>query len=325
MSTHPELVERIERLAEKYKASGQELADFLDGLLFADYLTYWDYVHLDTLLSLQTPRTSIPDERIFIVYHQITELYFKLALHELDQIAGHASLDAVWLTERVRRINRYFSALTHSFGVMEKGMDRDQFLQFRMSLIPASGFQSAQYRKIEIAATDFVELVDKAHKAGWRNRTQDVRQMFPLVYWKEGAIVEATGEKTLTLRQFELKYSEELIRYAEFMQTRNLWKRARTLSEEDWNTSGLRDELRLFDYNVNVHWPLQHYRTAVAYLAMRPSDRKATGGTNWQQYLPPRFQKRIFYPSLWSEAEQADWGKRWVLDTLAELGKDAAE
>jgi len=325
LNTHPELAERIERLAEKYKASGQELADFLDGLLFADYLTYWDYVHLDTLLSLQTPRTSIPDERIFIVYHQITELYFKLALHELDQIAERESLDAEWLTERVRRINRYFGALTHSFGVMEKGMDRAQFLQFRMSLIPASGFQSAQYRKIEIAATDFVELVDKAHKAEWRTRALDIRQMFPLVYWKEGVIVEATGEKTLTLRQFELKYSEELIRYAEFMQTRNLWQRAQTLPEAEWISSGLKDELRLFDYNVNVHWPLQHYRTAVAYLAMRPSDRKATGGTNWQQYLPPRFQKRIFYPGLWSDAEQAEWGKRWVMDTLSELGKDAAE
>ncbi|NBR83810.1 MAG: hypothetical protein EBT52_08790, partial [Flavobacteriia bacterium] len=65
------------------------------------------------------------------------------------------------------RINRYFGALTHSFGVMEKGMDRKQFLDFRMSLIPASGFQSAQYRMIEIHATDFVRLLHKDQREKW--------------------------------------------------------------------------------------------------------------------------------------------------------------
>ena len=322
---NPELRKRLESLAVKYKASGQELIDFLDGLLFADYLTYWDYVHLDTLLSLQTPRTSIQDETIFIVYHQITELYFKLALHEFEQISQSDSAEVEWVVERVRRINRYFGALTHSFGVMEKGMEREQFLKFRMSLIPASGFQSAQYRRIEIASTDFVELVDKSVREKWRARPTDVEAMFPHVYWKAGAIVEATQEKTLTLRQFELKYSDELIRFAESMRERNLWRIAQRIPEELRESSGLIRELRLLDYNVNVDWPLQHYRTAVAYLAMRPSDRKATGGTNWQHYLPPRFQKRIFYPSLWSDTEKEEWGKRWVLDVLAETAKDRAE
>jgi len=322
---NPELRKRLESLAVKYKASGQELIDFLDGLLFADYLTYWDYVHLDTLLSLQTPRTSIQDETIFIVYHQITELYFKLALHEFEQISQSDSAEVEWVVERVRRINRYFGALTHSFGVMEKGMEREQFLKFRMSLIPASGFQSAQYRRIEIASTDFVELVDKSVREEWRARPTDVEAMFPHVYWKAGAIVEATQEKTLTLRQFELKYSDELIRFAESMRERNLWRIAQRIPEELRESSGLIRELRLLDYNVNVDWPLQHYRTAVAYLAMRPSDRKATGGTNWQHYLPPRFQKRIFYPSLWSDTEKEEWGKRWVLDVLAETAKDRAE
>ena len=77
---------RLKALKEKYAASGQELLDFLDGLLEADYLTYWDYIRLDSLLSLQQPRTSHHDESIFIMYHQITELYFKMVLHELDPL-----------------------------------------------------------------------------------------------------------------------------------------------------------------------------------------------------------------------------------------------
>jgi tryptophan 2,3-dioxygenase len=50
----------------------------------------------------------------------------------------------------------------------------------------------------------------------------------------------------------------------------------------------------------------------VRYLQKDPEDIAATGGTNWQKYLPPRFQKRIFYPELWSEEEQTNWGKGWV-------------
>jgi len=52
----------------------------LDGLLMANYLPYWDYTHVDTLLTLQNPKTDFPDEVIFIIYHQVTELYFKLCL-----------------------------------------------------------------------------------------------------------------------------------------------------------------------------------------------------------------------------------------------------
>ena len=61
-----ELTSRLEALKIKYSASGQELLDFLDGLLEADYITYWDYIRLDSLLSLQQPRTPHHDESIFI-------------------------------------------------------------------------------------------------------------------------------------------------------------------------------------------------------------------------------------------------------------------
>jgi tryptophan 2,3-dioxygenase len=51
---------------------------------------------------------------------------------------------------------------------------------------------------------------------------------------------------------------------------------------------------------------------------MKSSDVAATGGTNWQQYLPPRFQKRIFYPTIWSNEEIELWGKSWVDGVLAD-------
>ena len=68
------LIEKIKHLSKKYSTTGQDLSSYLDGLLYADYIGYWNYIHLDTLLSLQTPKTDFPDEKILILYHQITEL-----------------------------------------------------------------------------------------------------------------------------------------------------------------------------------------------------------------------------------------------------------
>ncbi len=320
MDINEEINVRIDKLAEKYHASGQELLAYLDGLLFADYNTYWDYIHLDTLLSLQTPKTQFPDEEIFIMYHQITELYFKLTLHEMKQLAENKDLTTDFFEARLKRINRYFSALTHSFGVMEKGMDREDFLKFRMSLIPASGFQSAQYRKIEICATDMINLVNKDFRQKMVKDGANIGQMYDKIYWKWGATMEKTGEKTLTLRQFERKYTDELIRLANGYKEVNLWQLYKRFKETGKTHKGIEEQLKALDLNVNVNWPLQHYRTSVAYLAQRPHDVSSTGGTNWQKYLPPRFQKRIFYPELWTAEEKKEWGKKWVTDVLSEYG-----
>src|SRR6185436_5447603 len=145
-----EYSEIVNKLEQKYEAMGQDLSSYLDGLLYSDYLTYWDYIHLDTLLSLQNPKTSLPDEEVFIIYHQITELYFKLALAELRQIAERETITCEFFIARIDRLIRYFQNLESSFNIMVDGLESDQFLKFRMALLPASGFQSAQYRLIEI-------------------------------------------------------------------------------------------------------------------------------------------------------------------------------
>ncbi|MEX1188309.1 MAG: tryptophan 2,3-dioxygenase family protein [Bacteroidia bacterium] len=316
MELSEEILNKVKKLQEKYAVMGQDLVSYLDGLLYADYLTYWDYIHLDTLLSLQNPRTSFPDEEIFIMYHQITELFFKLSLHELEQIASKEDADLKYLTTRVKRVNRYFANLTQSFEVMVDGMERDQFLKFRMSLLPASGFQSAQYRMIEIYATDFIHLVDKNHRAPFEENPGTLREQFNFIYWKAGATELATGKKTLTLEQFERKYSESLISLAESNVKRNLYFKYRLLEQNGEDASSLKYILRELDLLVNVNWPLSHYKSAVKYLQKDPEDIRATGGTNWQKYLPPRFQKRIFYPGLWSSEEMENWGKGWVEEVM---------
>lgn len=314
MHFHPEIEDRLARLQEKYEAMGQDMTSYLDGLLHADFLTYWDYIHLDTLLSLQSPKTPFPDEEIFIIYHQITELYFKLALHECRQIAGAQSLTPDFFTARLKRINRYFEALTQSFEIMVDGMEKEQFLQFRMSLLPASGFQSGQYRMIEIYATDFINLVDKDKRQELSNAS--IEDQFEFLYWKFGATELSTGKKTLTLKQFEKKYSKTFIELGAANVNHNFNALAQQFKAAGQLSPELKKELKQLDVHVNINWPLSHYKSAVRYLNREPEEIKATGGTNWQKYLPPRFQKRIFYPSLWTAEEIDNWGKAWVESVL---------
>src|SRR3954466_9761684 len=131
--------EKIKLLQDKYAQMGQDINSYLDGLLLSNYLTYWDYTQVETLLTLQNPKTDYPDELIFIMYHQITELYFKLSLHEFNQIANNGKIisangrdegwkdkiDVTFFYERVNRINRYFEALTRSFEIMVDGMEKE--------------------------------------------------------------------------------------------------------------------------------------------------------------------------------------------------------
>lgn len=315
MEITPELKEKLTRLNEKYAAIGEDFNAYLEGLLYADVTTYWDYIQLDTLLSLQKPKTSFPDEMVFIMYHQITELYFKLALREFEALAKKESLDKTFFVDRVTRINRYFDALVKSFEIMISGMDRAEFLKFRMSLLPASGFQSAQYREIEIFSTDFINLVAKDQRPSLQNQT-DIAQLFEHIYWKAGATEVASGKKTLTLIQFEEKYKDQFIALGEHCKDKNLWQVYLRLNQEDQQDEDVKQALRQNDINVNINWPLAHYKSAVRYLARQDKDVAATGGTNWQKYLPPRFQKRIFYPSLWSSEEHENWGKAWVEESL---------
>ena len=300
---HESLTDKLNQLEQKFAAMGQDMASYLEGLLQADYLTYWDYVHLETLLSLQNPKTAYPDELIFVTYHQITELYFKLILHEIAQIADARPLTTVFFVARMQRINRYFTLLEESFQVMIMGMEREQFLKFRMALLPSSGFQSVQFRQIEIVSTDFRNLLVSAPE-----EPAYINDLYEFMYWKQGATELATQQKTLTLKQFDHHYSAQLIRLAEDYESKNLAQQFQKLRQAEQVSEELIAALREYDWRVNVRWKLAHLRSAVQYLHKEPEDIKATGGTNWQSYLPPLQQQRVFFPSLWSAEELKNWG-----------------
>lgn len=312
-----DLLEQLKKLQAKYDFMGQDIASYLDGLLYADYLTYWDYIHLDTLLSLQNPKTSFPDEKVFIIYHQITELYFKLVLLEIGQIATRQNIDEKFFIERLERIIRYFKNLESSFEIMVTGMEKDQFQKFRMALLPASGFQSAQYRFIEIGSTDMINLVAMDEREALRNG--EIKDMVEKLYWKRGATDLSTGAKTLTLQQFESHYMQDFYEAGIKYKDHNIWQ----VYHRNFSGSAAKDQiiprLREYDLYVNIFWPLAHLKSAGVYLKNDPEILKATGGTNWTKYLPPRFQKRMFFPELWTPKEIEEWGSAVFKRTAEDL------
>src|SRR6188472_3672728 len=117
-------------------------------------LTYASYLDLEELLSLQKPRSSPAqhDETLFIIIHQTYELWFKQILHEVDAILGYLDRDeilgGVRLLNRCHEIQR---VLIGQLTVLET-MTPTDFLSFRDHLMPASGFQSAQFRALEFVS-----------------------------------------------------------------------------------------------------------------------------------------------------------------------------
>jgi tryptophan 2,3-dioxygenase len=268
------------QLKEKYEAINQNVEDYLEGLLHSKPVNYWDYIQTDALLSLQVQRTVFPDEMVFIMYHQVNELLFKMVLTEIDQVAKSNALTAELFTAKLLRISRYFDMLTSSFSIMKDGMDIDQYNKFRKTLTPASGFQSAQYRKIEFASTELINLIDKRFR-DTIDRNSTYENAFEHLYWQAAGKDYKTGKKSYTLTVFEEKYKEN---------------------------KALIKAMRHFDYTVNIKWVMAHYNTANHYLNIGGKTAEATGGSEWVKYMHPKYQKRIFFPDLWTKQEIEEWG-----------------
>jgi len=298
----------LKELKAKHIKRGESFEAHIQGAIYRDYINYWDYVGIDALLNLQKPETKHPDEMTFIIYHQITELFFKLIIHELEQVGFHKKLTPEFFTEKISRVNYYFDYLEDSFKILMKGMSREQFMKFRNALTPASGFQSIQFRLIELWSTKFRNIVS----AEYRNKFSDgskIEDMYPFLYWKAGATDMETGKKKLTLIQFEDKYSKLILRKGNEFKERNLASKYLSMSEKDRKNEELIAALKRYDQHVNILWPLTHYNNATGYLVDKNKVAASTGGTNWRAYLPPKFQKQSFFPCLWTKEEFEDWGK----------------
>lgn len=298
----------IEELEKKFDAINQKTDTHLEGLLWSKPITYWDYIQTDALLNLQTQRTILPDEMVFIMYHQVNELLFKLILWEIKQVCYCEKLETKFFTERLTRISRYFDMLTTSFDIMGDGMEVEQYMKFRNTLTPASGFQSAQYRLIEFSSTDLINLIDFRFRATI-DRNTPYSHAFEHLYWQAAGKDYKTGEKSYLILEFERKYKDEFLRHMEEYNTINIWQKFKELPENDQTNPDLVAAMRHYDKTVNITWVMGHLNAAKKYIESGHGSGEATGGSDWKKYMHPKYQRRIFFPELWSESELKNWGE----------------
>ena len=190
-------------------------------------LTYWDYIRLDELLSLQHPRTTAHDELQFIMVHQAFELWFKLAINELR--GALAALDAGHLmqgTQLLKRVGVILRTALHGFDPLMT-MSQQGYLEFRDELHPASGFQSSQFRVIEILL-------------GIERVTSEDEKAEEKFYWQEAL---QAGE---TYTNFIARYHDELLQNYEDAKKNNLRRVMLRLTEEATGGSGVDAYRRLF-------------------------------------------------------------------------------
>ncbi|WP_395046447.1 tryptophan 2,3-dioxygenase family protein [Flavobacterium sp.] len=298
----------VQEIDKKYKAINQKTEAHLEGLLWSKPITYWDYIQTDALLNLQVQRTTLPDENVFIMYHQVNELLFKMILWEINQLSHTTKPSTAFFTERLMRISRYFDMLTTSFDIMGDGMEVEQYMKFRHTLTPASGFQSAQYRMIEFSSTDLINLIDHRFRATI-DRNTPFEHAFEHLYWQAAGKDYTTGEKSYFLKEFEKKYKKEFLDCMEEYNTINLWQKFKEIPETDQQNPELIAAMRHYDYTVNITWVMGHLNAARKYIDNGKGDGEATGGSDWKKYMHPKYQRRIFFPELWSAEELKTWGE----------------
>src|SRR5690554_376713 len=286
--------ELIDQLNKKYENLGENPNTYLEGLLQAKPISYWDYIEVETLFSLQKPRTNFKDEKIFIMYHQVTELVLGMMLHELKQLVNEDLSDEIWI-DKINRLNRYTSMLITSFGVMSHGMDYDDYNVFRKTLAPASGFQSVSFRYVEIYCTQLKNLLNEKGRERISNQPTTA-EYFEHIYWKDAGMDRKTGKKTLTLTMFEEKYQDQLIAKADEVKGKTLEEKFAKMKNP---SKELVEILQEFDQLYNVKWPMVHLETAQRSEERRVGKECRCRWSQYTKYLHPTHQQRKFFPKIW--------------------------
>lgn len=187
---------------------------------------------------------------------------------------------------------------------MKDGMDYDDYNTFRSTLTPASGFQSAQFRYLELYCTPLKNLINAEGKKRLP-KNPSTEDYFDHIYWKDAGLNRKTGEKSLTLLEFEKRYLNRFIEVAKRTEGKTIEEKFMGISPL---SDSLKDTLKTFDQLYNIQWPLVHLNTAKHYLNIRGENKAATGGSAWAKYLHPKYQQRKFFPLLWSKTENENWG-----------------
>ena len=257
---------------------------------FADRMSYSDYLHLDEVLNAQAPISTAHDELLFIIQHQTSELWIKLAIHEMAAAMRSIRDDRLEPSfKMLARVARIFEQLNNAWDVL-RTMTPSEYTQFRESLGQSSGFQSWQYRAVEYMAgnRNLAMLRPHAHRPEFSEKLEAILAM-PSLYdeailllSRKGFDVGADAQRT---DWRENRVESEAVLAA--------WQAVYQDPERHWMLYELAEKLVDFE-DYFRRWRFNHVTTVERIIGLK----RGTGGTSGASYLRKMLDVELF-PELW--------------------------
>lgn len=257
---------------------------------FARKMSYGDYLRLDALLGAQHPISDAHDEMLFIIQHQTSELWMRLAIHELRAARAAIAREEVSpAMKMLARVSRIFEQLNSAWDVL-RTMTPSEYTHFRSRLGQSSGFQSVQYRLIEylLGNRNAAMLKPHAHDAE-AMALLEAELATPSLY---DEVLRLAHRKGLTMPAAVLSRDiRETHRFDEGVL--QAWRRVYEAPEPNWMLYELAEKLVDFE-DYFRRWRFNHVTTVERVIGFK----RGTGGTGGVSYLKRMLEVELF-PELW--------------------------
>ncbi|MFM1887092.1 MAG: tryptophan 2,3-dioxygenase [Pseudomonadota bacterium] len=252
--------------------------------------SYAEYLRLDRLLASQQPLSGEHDEMLFIIVHQVSELWMRLLLHELEAVADHVRRDDLGPSFKLMtRIGHIQQQLLQVWTVLATLTPAD-YSAFRNVLGRSSGFQSVQYRLLEFALGNRNAAMLRVHERDVVSHARLLKALHaPSLYDEVLRLLSRRGygvPEPVLGRDLTQAYEAD-------RRVAAAWLGVYHNARKDWDLYELGEKLVDLDHNLQL-WRFQHMKTVERIIGHKPG----TGGTSGVGYLAKALQLRAF-PELW--------------------------
>jgi tryptophan 2,3-dioxygenase len=257
---------------------------------FSEKMSYGDYLDLDRLLNAQVPRSTAHDELLFIIQHQTSELWMKLAIHEIKAATQAIHDDDLQPAfKMLTRVARIFEQLNNAWDVL-RTMTPSEYTEFRSMLGESSGFQSFQYRAIEFLAgnRNLAMLRPHTHRPELVTALEEILER-PSLY-DEALLL-------LSRRGFAIGADAERPNWRDKREENpaviEAWKIVYRAPQTHWEIYELAEKLVDFE-DYFRRWRFNHVTTVERIIGLKTG----TGGTSGVSYLR-KMLDIVLFPELW--------------------------
>ena len=271
-------------------AAAETVAGEPAKLDFSRDMSYGDYLHLDEILAAQHPRSGAHDEMLFIVQHQVNELWMKLLLHELRAAVRAVADDRLQPAfKMLARVSRIMEQMVHAWDVLAT-MTPPEYSTIRPSLASSSGFQSWQYREIEflLGNKNATMLKPHSHRPDLLAQVQAAHDA-PSLYDEALRLLARRGLPVPTshlARDWSAPYEQsEAVEQAWLVVYRD--------PEKHWDLYQLGEELTDLEDMFRL-WRFRHVTTVERIIGFK----RGTGGTGGVSYLRKMLDV-VLFPEIW--------------------------